>query len=396
MTSPAGRLAWVDHLRLVAIALVVNMHACVTASHVGDWYITVDPEPPLGTKVWFIFWQSHLQSFFMGLLFFLAGVFARRSIERRGARGFVRERLVRLGVPTLLYMLLVHPFVLLALNPWGADFPPAGEWYARYLATGRFVGCTGPMWFAFALLLFSGVYALVFAASKGGGTRAADDPPSRAAPERAAPSTPSALRWWVPLALGVGLGGATFIVRLWQPVGTAILNFQLCYFAQYIAAFILGVMVARRGSLDAIASSRTAKIAGVCALILGPLTLIALMYAGGPPEEGKVNAYLGGMRWHALGLAMWEQVIGVGLALGAMALCKALLSRETPIRKWLSNRAFGVYFLHTPVLVALTMALRGHIANPFALAGALTVTALIGSFLVADLAKRTPGLKRVM
>ena len=37
MSTTAARLPWVDHVRTLMIVLVVNLHACVTASHVGDW-----------------------------------------------------------------------------------------------------------------------------------------------------------------------------------------------------------------------------------------------------------------------------------------------------------------------------------------------------------------------
>ena len=53
------------------IVLVVNMHACVTYSHVGSWYVNEQPEPGMPVKLAFAFWQGHLQAFFMGLLFFL-------------------------------------------------------------------------------------------------------------------------------------------------------------------------------------------------------------------------------------------------------------------------------------------------------------------------------------
>jgi len=47
-------------------------------------------------KIAFALWQGHLQAFFMGLLFFLAGIFAHRSLSRRGARAFLAERSMRL------------------------------------------------------------------------------------------------------------------------------------------------------------------------------------------------------------------------------------------------------------------------------------------------------------
>ena len=40
------------------IVLVINMHACVTYSHVGGWYLTSEIEPSLAAKVPFIVWQG--------------------------------------------------------------------------------------------------------------------------------------------------------------------------------------------------------------------------------------------------------------------------------------------------------------------------------------------------
>ena len=60
---------------------------------------------------------------------------------------------------------------------------------------------------------------------------------------------------------------------------------------------------------------------------------------------------------------------------------------------WLSERAFAVYLLHAPVLVVLTPLLRPAVLHPFAGVALLTLTGLIASFLVADLAKRMPGLR---
>ena len=57
--------------RTLMILLVVNMHACVTYSHVGSWYRMEDPEPAMPIKIAFMFWQGHLQAFFMGLLYLL-------------------------------------------------------------------------------------------------------------------------------------------------------------------------------------------------------------------------------------------------------------------------------------------------------------------------------------
>ena len=339
-------------------------------------------EPTLVEKVPFILWQAHLQSFFMGVLFFIAGYFAHGSLERRGGGRFLQERLIRLGLPTLFYMLAIHPFILLVLNPWKATFPPATAFYADFLRTGNFLGESGPLWFALALLIFCAVLVVVRAfpsdASKRG--RVAD----------VFTPAPSGTQL---VSFAVMLGVLSFVVRLVWPIGTNVLNLQFCFFAQYIAAFAVGILAARRGWLLALASSTRARRAGWIALIGGPIVLLTLMVTGG--QEGH-EPFTGGWRWQALGYALWEQSVGVGLALGLMAYLSRCLNRDTPRLRWLSERCFGVYVLHAPVLVALMIAFRGLPQNPYGLIALLTLTGLVVSFIVADLARRIPGLKSIL
>jgi glucan biosynthesis protein C len=379
--SPA-RLPWVDHLRTAMIVLVVNMHACVTYSHVGDWYMMSKIEPTMEAKVPFIVWQGMLQSFFMGLLFFLAGYFSAGSVARRGPGDFVRERLVRLGLPALLYMLAIHPFILLVLNPWNYPFGPAGKFYGNYLASGKFLGSSGPLWFAVALLIFCVVlaaWALVRPLAAGGEERMGKAP---------APSGR------VLLAVGIGLGLGTFAVRLVQPIGTNVLNLQLCFFVQYIAWFVAGLHAARHGWLEPLAASRQAKIAGWVALVGGPVAMLALLFFGA--RDNGVPLFVGGPHWQALGLAVWEQVTGLGLALGALALFARRANRESPVLRWLGERSFGVYVLHAPVLVALAMWFRGLPHSLYGLVALLTVAGLVVSYALADVARRVPGLRAIL
>jgi len=378
MSAPAARLPWIDHVRTFMIVLVVNMHACVTASHVGDWYVLAEPEPPMAVKVWFILWQGHLQAFFMGLLFFLAGCFAENSLARRGTGAFLLERGRRLGLPALLYMLVLHPFILLGLNPWHAKFPPLADYYPHYLASGRFLSSSGPLWFALALLIFCAALAAW--------RRWRPSPPAVPAPP------PDVRTLWL---FGLGLAGATFAIRLVQPIGTHVLNFQLCFFPQYIAAFAVGLVAARHGWLAALATSPTARRAGWLALVGGPLVLAGVMVAGGPILDGH-NPYFGGWTPQALGLAFWEQFAGLGLALGVLSWFSRRLDRSSPLLTWLGDRAFAVYVFHPPVLIALTMVFRSAGLNPFALAAGLTVTTLATTYAVADLARRIPGLRAIL
>jgi glucans biosynthesis protein C len=375
-------MPWVDHLRTAVILLVVNMHACVTYSHVGDWYMMSEHEPTLAAKVPFIVWQGHLQSFFMGLLFFVSGYFAHCSLARRRPGEFLRERLVRLGLPALLYMLVLHPFILLVLNPWHADFGPWPAFYGKYLRTGRFLGSSGPLWFAVALLIFCAVLA---------GWRAVRPPQMESAPSRPVADAPSSTQLWI---FAVTLGLVTFAVRLVQPIGTNILNLQLCFFPQYIAVFALGVHAARHGWLLSLAASSRARFAGWLALCGGPVLQLTVMTVG--IKFGSLTDFFGGWHGQALGLALWEQLTGVGLSLGLLALFSRTLNFETPALHWLAQRSFGVYVLHAPILVALAIAFRALPQNLYLLVALLTFSGLLLSFIAADLARRVPGLRAIL
>ncbi|MBL0122417.1 MAG: acyltransferase [Betaproteobacteria bacterium] len=312
------------------IVLVVNLHACVTYSHVGDWYFMSAQEPTLAAKVPFILWQAHLQSFFMGLLFFISAYFAHGSIARRGVGAFVRERLLRLGLPALLYMLVIHPFILLVLNPWNFNFGPPAAFYVNYLRTGKFLGSTGPLWFVVALLLFS----LIFAAWRSM-RPLSNDPRPATAPTGA---------FLLLFALVLGFG--SFAMRLVQPIGTNVLNMQLCFFVQYIAFFLAGWHAARHGWLLPLASSSCARTAGRLALFGGPVLLLAIIIIGS--RAAGPEAFFGGWRWQSFGYAVWEQLAGVGLSLGLLALFSRKCNIESQLLRWLSDRSFGVYCVARP------------------------------------------------
>ena len=107
-----SRLGFVDNLRWTMIVLVVSMHAAVTYSHVGSWYFVEEPSPGQAELVVFAAYQMFLQAFFMGLLFLIAGYFVPAAFDRKGLGNFLRDRAVRLGLPSLLYMLVIHPLTV--------------------------------------------------------------------------------------------------------------------------------------------------------------------------------------------------------------------------------------------------------------------------------------------
>jgi len=51
------------------------------------------------------------QAYFMGFFFLIAGYFTPGALDRKGAGRFARDRLVRLGIPLLLFVIVVRAVV---------------------------------------------------------------------------------------------------------------------------------------------------------------------------------------------------------------------------------------------------------------------------------------------
>ena len=379
--SSQNRLAFVDNLRWVMIVLVVSMHAAVTYSHVGSWYFMEDPEPDIGTKALFATYQSFLQAFFMGLLFLIAGYFVPPAFDRKGLGKFLRDRAVRLGIPTLLFMLLIHPLIVYWLLRDFADHsrPSLLNAYWPYIWRGLFLGSSGPMWFTFALLAFSFVYGAIRVASRA---------PARAEPEAPLPTHSQVL------GLALIMGACTFLVRIAQPIGTNILNMQLCFFSQYILLFAIGIRAARRNWLMLL-PYRFGMRWFTLSLTFGCLAWAGLVFAVlATHSEDKVS---GGFTWQSAALSFWESFFCVGVCLGLIVQFREKFNRQGVVARWLSDNCFAVYLFHPPLLIAVTLALGGFVAPRPVKFLCATVLGVVVTYLASSLVfRRIPVLKRVL
>lgn len=96
-----SRLAAVDNLKVLLVARVIGGHALLGYSAVGGWpydevnEVTFDPHVEAVLAA--VLGPSGL--FLMGTFYLLSGLFTPESLTRKGTRRFIRDRLVRLGVP---------------------------------------------------------------------------------------------------------------------------------------------------------------------------------------------------------------------------------------------------------------------------------------------------------
>lgn len=368
------RLAYIDNIRWSLIILVLSMHASDTYSPFGNWYFTDRVPAGTGTVVTFAIYQSFLQAFFMALLFFISGYFSASSLQRKGPLHFCCDRLIRLGIPSLLYALVIGPLTQYYLShTWGrGGF--AHQWLT-HLRDGEWLSNSGPMWFCVALLMFSCVYAF-----------SSRQPPG---PRKISLSLDTTL-----LVLTCATAVATFAIRCFLPENIAILNMHPGDFPQYAVLFGLGIAAYRHRFLEWPDYSFLRRWSLIGLIASAPLMAGMLFIRYGLHQDENFDGGLGlGSALHSL----WEQCVCVGMSCGLLLLYCRYFNYQGPIAKFLADNAFGVYLFHPPILIALAQAFHGIGAAPLIKAALLTMAAGAATYLaVAIVGRRIPGLRRVL
>jgi peptidoglycan/LPS O-acetylase OafA/YrhL len=168
--APSGRHnAPLGALRTFLTLLVVAHHALLA-------YHSFAPPPPESLvaqpRMWLAFPIADSQrwtaapllvgfndTFFMSLLFLVSGVFAWPSLTRKGAWTFLRDRLLKLGLPFVVSAAVFAPLAyyatFLALRPQAVPF------WRQWLSLGEWPA--GPAWFLWVLIAFGALASLLYA-----------------------------------------------------------------------------------------------------------------------------------------------------------------------------------------------------------------------------------------
>jgi len=353
------RLAYLDNLRFLVIILVITMHSAVTYSGFGSWYYVEGAPEKLNVfeMVIFGFLQSFLQAWFMGILFFISAFFAAKSLSKYGSLKFFKERLFRLGLPLLIYMLFIDPSISYFILGQQSDNPIWHD-YINYLLSLDWLSSSGPLWFALALLIFCTFYIVI----------------RKFIPKQKTISVIQTKNIIVVIAL---TGIAAFLIRLVFPIGSAVLNLQFSYFASYITLFVFGIMAGENDLLDSISERENIKWM-ILSLVIGiPLWGIIMVFGG--TLEGNFN-FNGGFNWQSFAFALWESFTAIGFSIGLTAFFREKLNSGNAFSGLLTENAFGMYFFHAPILIAVSLLLKNWAAGALIKFITVMILAAIGSF----------------
>jgi peptidoglycan/LPS O-acetylase OafA/YrhL len=374
--SPRERLGYLDSLKLFLTILVVAHHAAITYGAQGSWFYVEGHSEPAFRLVGTIFTATN-QFYFMGLFFFLSGYFVPSALARKGRARFIRDRLVRLGIPLVFFTLLASPYVEHVSSLLRDDPPSAGylDELASFFREGDFP--PGPLWFVETLLVFSIAYALLA---------------PRASPDAAVrPARVGHVRLF---ALAALLTALTFVVRIFFPAGAEWHHLQLAFFPQYVVLFVLGTMAERRRWLDAL----TPDLLHVWAPILCAIgvALFALVFELMPRGRVAIAPFLGGVHGEALALDVLENLFCVGASVTALVVFRARFAGDSRWAKVLMPDAYAVYVLHAPVIVLFAFSARDVAFGPWIKFALLTTLGTAACFAVSHLVlRRLPFARKV-
>ncbi len=138
------RINWVDYAKGIGIILVVYAHLLSSGLHAG----LAIPEH------FFLLSDSTVYGFHMPLFFFLAGLFARQSLLKRGVGDFITDKFRFIAYPYLVWSLLQGSVELFFSQQSHRGMNVSDLLSIPYLPLGQF-------WFLYALFLMYTVYALL-------------------------------------------------------------------------------------------------------------------------------------------------------------------------------------------------------------------------------------------
>lgn len=368
---PNSRLFYIDNLRTFLISLVVLHHLIITYGAPGGWYYN-ESQAEFPTIIPMAMFVASNQAFFMGMFFFISAFFVLPSLTRKGTNIFIKDRIIRLGIPLIVFYFLLSPLAVFVREKF---IDARIITFQEVLRNGWGQGF-GPMWFVEALLVFTIIFLLF-----------------------------RMIKWkikirfpgtWIILLAAFLVGLGQFFIRIKMPVGTSqeFTGFQWPFFLQYIFLFPVGILAYQNKWLDSI-NSRIGKRWFIFAQVL-IFAGFPLLFIGGGAAENGTDKFMGGLNWQCFSYAIWEQLVGFSLILGLLGIFKTRFNKQGSFAKKLSDSAYGVFVFHTPVLLTISAVFLNWQIPQLLKFIALAPVAIVVCFLMAWLVKQIPGIKKIL
>ncbi len=358
------RLYYLDYIRIVLITFVILHHLAISYAAQGTWYFTQGHAPGV-TSLVFSGFLAFNQSFFMGFLFLISAYFTPASYDKKGFFLFIKDRLYRLGIPLLIYVIVIQP-VLHHIVRGGFTYMQLG-YFKQFIINYDVLGL-GPMWFIALLLILDLLYAVIRICKI-------------TIVKIAIPGDLSILIFALVIAV------ANFVIRIWIPMSEVLrpLDLHFPFLTQYVGYFIAGLFAYRGGWF----LRRGMRLWKMLAFVL------ATMIPAGLLLTDNHDIYFGGFTWYSLLFSVWEQVFGISIILFMLTFFRDHVNKEYRLFNTLSSSSYATYVFHPISLIPATLILAVPgipILLKFLLAAPIAVSL---SFALGLVVRKIPGFKKV-
>jgi surface polysaccharide O-acyltransferase-like enzyme len=252
--------------------------------------------------------------------------------------------------------------------------------YVKYLGTADGVqSIIAHLWFVQHLLIYSVLFAVVMWIVRKIRPRSQEI----AAREKLS----SIALYSVAAAVLVCVALLSYAVRMSYPIDRwlVILNcvrIEPAHVPQYAVFFLAGAVAGQTGMLDRIRSidGKVFCVAGVAAVMIR--ILCGSFFGQLSPEMLR------------LVYAFIETLIAVTVSIGLIVLFRDVMNRSTPVLRFFSDNAYGVYLYHVFPMVGLQMAIAGsHVGGEIKFIGAAIVS-LAASYMAVYLVRKIKAVRR--
>lgn len=383
-TSQATRIYFVDYLRAAIIILVILHHTAITYGASGSWYYTEPATDPIASLILLLFVNFN-QAWFLGLFFLLSAYFTPTSYDRKGPLKFLKDRLIRLGIPLLVFYFILNPItVYLAFyNATPALAAQNGLTLPLTLNLQFFLSNagTGPLWFVEMLLIFDiGYMAWRMLSNK------------IVQSKKTIPQFPS----YANIAIFIlALAVSAYLIRIAIPLGATVLGLPSPFdLAQYVGLFIIG-LIAVRGNWLIKMPYQMAKKVFIVALVAS-VTLLPLSLIGTVETSWGWGSLIGSGSLSSFIYALWDSTFAVGACMFVIGLFRKHFNSAGGLYG-LTKDFYAAYVIQATVIVAITVFLLAPIQIEsllkFAMASVIIVPTI---WIIADLIRRIPLVDRVL
>ena len=316
-------------------------------------------------------------SFLMGMFIFIAGYFTFPSLDKKGVSRFVKERIMRLGLPLVLYYFLIGPFVRyfskLAKGYDGSFIQFLTESYHSGI-----YGFMGVMWFVVLILVFSLAYAAFWYFFPQGWYKPKTD------------SFPANTKILLFVLL---VGFSSFVARIIFPMGGDFAGSRpLGSIVFFGTSFFLGTTAARYNWVEKLnlKSALPWAIAALVAMIIPVVLLIVFRKNLGIGMIAKSGSLA------SLFYAYWEVIKTLGTGMISIVLFRKWFNKPSKLSDTLGKSVFLAYFIHPLICVLFLYAFSTSGLHPLLKFAIVAPTALVTTFATAWLLRLIPVVRKIL